>query len=108
MDYFYGLMLTCAALWVMSVAFSVLAIFWSARGKSWQSWASIAVAIAAIVISYLGATHFRFTFRRTVNQRHWGFDSKYFFWFSIALAAGALALAICRRTRRSRRGEGEV
>jgi len=95
MQYLYGMILTGAALWAASLALSVLALFWSSRGGAWRPLASVLAAILALVISYFGTARFRFTYRRTVNQSHWGFDSKWFFWFSLALAAGALVAALC-------------
>lgn len=92
---FFGIL---AAAWLVSVAASILAIWWSHRSAKF--WLALVLSVLALVIAYYGLTHFHFTQTTTTNgQVTWKFDSHWPFIGSVVLGGFALAYTVWRKIK---------
>ena len=99
MNGIYLLIAIVSDFWIAGVAANFLSFRWSFRRTPDRFWASIGLSLFALLISYLGMTRVRLSFSRTVNDSHWGIDSKWFFVALLLLSVLSLAFAIWNRTR---------
>jgi hypothetical protein len=98
----YVLSAVAAVLWLFSLAACAVALLCCCFTGRRCFWIAVLFSGLAILIAYLGATHFHLTYSRTVNNSHWSLDSRWFFIVPLVLGPLALALAIWRRSRSNR------
>jgi hypothetical protein len=85
-------------LWLASIVAGLCAIGWGFLAKRRRFWLAVILAVAALVISYLGLTHFNFAYSQTVNgEVTLSLNSKWFFMSSLLLGALALPCAIWKK-----------
>jgi hypothetical protein len=96
----YVLFAVAAVLWLFSLAACSVALLCCCFPGRQRFWLAIALSVVAILIGYLGTTHFHVNYSRTVNNSHWSIDSRWFFIVPVVLGALSLTLAIWRRVRR--------
>ena len=89
-----------ATLWLVSIVACMVAWRWSFIGRANRFWASIILSASALIVGYLGLTHFRINGSKTVNGRViWSFDSRWFFIATLILAAATLAYTIWKHRK---------
>ena len=89
-----------AALWLASLIACLVAFRWSFLSVPRRFTAAVILSSAALVIGYVGLTHFHVAASRTVNGRtQWRIDSKWFFIATLAFAAATLIYTLWKRKR---------
>jgi hypothetical protein len=85
-------------LWLTGIAASLCAFGWGCLAVRRRFWLAVILSVVALVISYLGLTHFSFAYSRTVNGKVISsLSSKWFFMTSLLLGALALAGAVLKK-----------
>lgn len=91
---FQLLVAIAALIWLASLAACAIATFTK------RLWLSVILSLIALVIGYLGITHFHITASKTVNgQVQWSFNSQWFFVATIVLSALTLAYSIWKHRK---------
>ena len=86
--------------WLIGIAACVVAWRWSFRSNPKRFWPAIGLSILAIGIACLGLNRISLNWWETVNGRtQWRFDSDWFFWTLLVVAAATLAYALWKRPR---------
>ena len=85
------------AVWLTGIAAALCAFGWGFLAKRRRFWLAVILSVVALVISYLGLTHFSFVYSRTVNGVTSSLNSKWFFIASLLLGALALICAILKK-----------
>jgi hypothetical protein len=89
-----------AALWLASIVACALAWRWSFAGVANRFIASVILSLAALIMGFLGLTHFQIKASKTVNgQTQWSFNSKWFFIATLILAALTLAYTVWKHRK---------
>jgi hypothetical protein len=87
-----------AILWLASIAAGLCAFGWGFLAARRRFWLAVVLSLVALLISYLGLTHFSFAYSTTVNGVETSsISSKWFFMASLLLGALALACAMWRK-----------
>lgn len=100
MNTIYIVFAIAGVVWLFSLAACAVALLCCCLAPSRRRfWIAVVLSGLAILIGYLGTTHFNVTYSRTVNGTGWSVNSRWFFIVPLVLGAVALVLAIWRRPR---------
>jgi hypothetical protein len=84
--------------WLASIAAALCAFGWGFMATRRRFWLAIILSVVALVISYLGLTHFSFAYSQTVNGVVTSsLNSKWFFIASLLLGTLALLCTIWKK-----------
>jgi len=91
-----------AAVWLATLAASLLALRWSFAPARRHFGLAVALSIGAVLGSYWGLTRLHLAASETVNGRvQWRIDSNWFFIASLVLAALVLARVLWKEWKAS-------
>ncbi len=91
-----------AGSWLICMASSVLAIRWSLFAARGRILPAAILSLSALIIAYLGSTHFYMTWESWTNGRlQYHVDTRRFFIVPLVLGAFALVCTVWKKARSS-------
>ena len=91
-----------AGFWIISMAFCVLAIWWSLFAGRARILSAAILSVLAVTIGCLGSTHFHITWETWTNGRlQYHYDTRWFFIAPLVLGSFALACTVWKKVRSS-------
>jgi hypothetical protein len=101
---FGALIALASAIWLLSCAASVLAVYWNIVAPARRLLAAFISSCLAILIGYWGLRWIQFNASRTVNGHvEWSINSRWFFIGALVLGGASLALTFWNWRKASRR-----
>ena len=100
---FGALIALASAIWLLSCAASVLAVYWNIVAPARRLLAAFISSCLAILIGYWGLRWIQFNASRTVNGHvEWSINSRWFFIGALVLGGASLALTLWNWRKASR------